>query len=59
MHPKYGCHLHGNKTFYIYKKWTKKDCNVYKKNENTLNAKKLMERERQISPMKFKHPKFH
>lgn len=56
MHPKYGCHLHGNKTFYIYKKWTKKDCNVYKKSENTLNAKKLMERERQISPMKFEYP---
>lgn len=46
MYLKYGCYLYGNKIFYIYKKWIKKDCNVYKKNENILNVKKFMERER-------------
>lgn len=46
----------GTKLSTYTKKRTKKDCNVYKKSKNTLNAKKLLERERQISPMKFEYP---
>lgn len=45
----------GTKLSTYTKNGQKKDCNVYKKSKNTLNAKKLMERERQISPMKFEH----
>lgn len=40
----------GTKLSTYTKKRTKKDCNVYKKSKNSLNAKKLMEREGKYPP---------